>query len=191
VPAGSDQAYVLVDGVASRTLFDTVIDRSRLPDDVASGDAAAAPSAEAQAVAAPAPAAPAEQPLTAAPAGITVDVLNGTGTTGLAAQVGDQLRAQGFGVGTLGNEAGTVNQTLVRYGPGVAEQARTVAAAVPGSVLQPSDATGDAVQLVIGPGFAGVVPVTLGAPAADTPAADASAAASATAEPTATAPACS
>jgi hypothetical protein len=162
VPAGSDQAFVLVDGVASRTLFDTVIDRTRLPDDVASGDAAAAPSAEAQPADTPAPAAPVGQPLTAAPAGITVDVLNGTGTTGLAAQVGDQLRTQGFGVGTLGNEAGTVNQTLVRYGPATAEQARTVAAAVPGSVLQPSDAIGDAVQLVIGPGFTGVVPVTPG-----------------------------
>jgi LCP family protein required for cell wall assembly len=189
VPAGSDQAYVLVDGVATRSLFDAVIDRTRLPDDVAAGDAAAAPSAEAQAgdsAEAPATAAPAAQPLTAAPAGVTVDVLNGTGTSGLAAQVGDQLRAQGFGVGTLGNEAGTVNQTLVRYGPAVAEQARTVAAAVPGSVLQPSDAIGDAVQLVIGPGFTGVVPVTVGAPAADT-----TAAAPAPAEPTATAPACS
>jgi hypothetical protein len=41
-----------------------------------------------------------------------------------------------------------------------------VAAAVPGAVLQPSDSIGDAVQLVIGPGYSTVVPVTIGAVAA-------------------------
>jgi hypothetical protein len=50
----------------------------------------------------------------------------------------------------------------------VLEQARTVAAAVPGSVLQPSDAIGDTVQLVLGPGFANVVPVAVGAPVVET-----------------------
>jgi hypothetical protein len=62
---------------------------------------------------------------------------------------------------------------VVRHGPNVGEQARTVAAAVPGAVLQPSDAIGDTVQLVIGPGFANVVPVTVGAPVApEAPAAE-------------------
>src|SRR3712207_7597361 len=46
----------------------------------------------------------------------------------------------------------------------VLEQARTVAAAVPGAVLQPGDALGDTVQLVLGPGFSGVVPVQVAAP---------------------------
>jgi hypothetical protein len=75
----------------------------------------------------------------------------------------------------------------VRFGPNAAEQARTVAAAVPGAVLQPSDSIGDAVQLVIGPGYSTVVPVSLGAPAgSEAPAPDTSAAAS----PTRTAPPC-
>ena len=95
------------------------------------------------------PGAPSRSP----PAEVTVNVLNGTGTTGLAATVADALRAQGFVVGTVGNEPGTVNESVVRHGPNVLEQARTVAAAVPGAVLQPSDAIGDTVQLVIGPGF--------------------------------------
>jgi hypothetical protein len=150
----------------------------------AAPSAPAAVSAEAEGNAAPL----ATQPLTAAPDTITVDVLNGTGTTGLAAQVADLLRAQGFGVGTVGNEPGTVNQTLVRFGPAVQEQARTVAAAVPGAVLQPSDAIGNAVQLVLGPGYSTVVPVQPGAPAAaETPTQAGTAAA---AEPTPTAPAC-
>ena len=36
-----------------------------------------------------------------------------------------------------------------------------MAAAVPGAVLQPSDSIGDTVQLVIGPGYSTVVPVTI------------------------------
>jgi hypothetical protein len=91
-------------------------------------------------------------------------VLNGTGTTGLAATVADLMRAQGFTVGAVGNEPGTVNETVVRYGPNVLDHARTAAAAVPGAVLQLSDAIGDTVQLVIGPGYSTVVPVTVGAP---------------------------
>jgi hypothetical protein len=118
--------------------------------------------------AAPSPAGPA--PLSVPPASVTVDVLNGTGTTGLAATVADALRGQGFVVGAVGNEEGTVNESVVRHGPGVVEQARTVAAAVPGAVLQPSDAIGDTVQLVIGPGYSTVVPVQVGAPAQEAPA---------------------
>jgi hypothetical protein len=114
---------------------------------------------------------------------VTVDVLNGTGTTGLAATVADLMRAQGFTVGAVGNESGTVNESVVRYGPDVLEQARTVAAAVPGAVLQPSDAIGGTVQLVIGPGYSSVVPVTIGAPAVESPAADVTEAAPAEPEP--------
>jgi hypothetical protein len=127
--------------------------------------AATAGDATGQEAAAATPAAP--EALTVPPAAVTVDVLNGTGTTGLAATVADLLRGQGFAVGTVGNEPGTVNESVVRYGAGVLQQARTVAAAVPGSVLQPSDSIGNAVQLVIGPGYSTVVPVEIGGPPAD------------------------
>jgi LCP family protein required for cell wall assembly len=179
VPAGTDQAYVLLDRTATRTLFDAMIKGSRVPDELTTGgdepavdSTAEDPAAVAAGAAAPEVAAPAAaQALTAPPAAVTVDVLNGTGTTGLAATVGDLMRAQGFVVGTVGNEPGTVNESVVRYGPNVLEQARTVAAAVPGSVLQPSDSIGDTVQLVIGPGYSSVVPVTVGAqPVEETPA---------------------
>ncbi|MET0763626.1 MAG: LytR C-terminal domain-containing protein [Blastococcus sp.] len=176
VPAGTDQAYVLLDGARTRLLFDSVIEGSRVPAELTTEGAepATPPAEDPAAVPAPppeaaAPAAPAVEPLTAAPASVTVDVLNGTATTGLAATVADLLRAQGFAVGAVGNEPGTVNETVVRHGPGVVEQARTVAASVPGAVLQPSDSIGDTVQLVIGPGYSTVVPVTIGAPAAPEP----------------------
>jgi hypothetical protein len=94
-------------------------------------------------------------------------VLNGTATSGLAASVADLLRAEGFGVGDVGNEQGTVNATVVRYGPGGEDKARTVAAAVPGAEMEPSDAIGDAVQLVLGPGYETVTAVTVPSPKAD------------------------
>jgi LCP family protein required for cell wall assembly len=171
VPAGTDQAYVLLDGDRTRLLFDAMIEGSGVPAELTTGgdEPAADSTAEDQPVEAAVPpeaAAPADTP-TVPPASITVDVLNGTATTGLAATVADQLRAQGFLVGTVGNEAGTVNESVVRHGPNVADQARTVAAAVPGAVLQPSDAIGDTVQLVIGPGYSTVIPVTISAPAVE------------------------
>ncbi|SDC14715.1 transcriptional attenuator, LytR family [Geodermatophilus telluris] len=186
VPAGSDQAFVLLDGAGVRSLFDSVIEDSAVPAELAAPVVAAA-TAPADPAATPAPtgaeqpaATPAAQPLTLAPAAVTVDVLNGTATSGLAATVADLMRQQGFTVGEVGNELGTVNQTVVRHGPGVLEQARTVAAAVPTAVLQPSDAIGNTVQLVVGPGYSGVVPVQVAAPvpsAPETPAADTPAAA--------------
>ena len=145
LPTGTDQAYVLLDGPATRTLFDSVIDDTRVPADPGRTSAPAggnrpravpAPEPEPE----PAPAGP--EPLTVPPAD-SVNVLNGTGTTGLAATVAEAMRAQGFVVGTVGNEPGTVNESVVRHGPNVLEQARTVAAAVPGAVLQPSDAIGE------------------------------------------------
>jgi LCP family protein required for cell wall assembly len=181
VPAGTEQAFVLLDRTGTRTLFDAMIEGKPVPEELTTGGdepavdntaedpAATAGDAAAAETAAAAPAAP-EGP-TVPPSAVTVDVLNGTGTTGLAGTVADLLRGQGFAVGAVGNEPGTVNESLVRYGPNVLEQARTVAAAVPGSVLQASDSIGDAVQLVIGPGYSTVVPVVVGPPPAqDTPA---------------------
>jgi hypothetical protein len=168
VPVGTDQAYVLLDGAATRMLFDSVIEDTSVPAEFRTSETAPAdePAPAPEPAPVPEPVVTETGALTVAPPQVTVNVLNGTGTTGLAATVADALRAQGFVVGTVGNEPGTVNESVVRYGPNVAEEARTVAAAVPGAVLEPSDAIGDTVQLVIGPGFANVVPVTVGAPVA-------------------------
>lgn len=192
-PAGSDpetaESYVVLDGVATRALFDSVIAETQVPEELRTVDAPAPPATEA---APEAPAAP-ESPttgLTVSPDRITLDVLNGTGTTGLAGTVAEQMRAQGYTVGAVGNEEGGVGQTVVRHAPGLIEAARTVAAAVPGSVLQASDAIGEKLQLVIGPGYENVVPVQMGAPAAPETAAEPSAAEpSAAAEPGASGPA--
>ncbi|RBY80330.1 LytR family transcriptional regulator [Blastococcus sp. TF02-09] len=164
VPAGGEEAFVLLDGAGTRTLFDAVIDGSRVPDGFAT-ESDAAPEEPGETPPAEAAVAPDPGTELVAPGGVVVDVLNGTGTRGLAATVADELRGVGFGVGAVGNAEGTVSQSVVRHGPAMVAQARTVAAAVPGAVLQGSDAIGETVQLVIGPGYESVVPVPPPAPA--------------------------
>jgi hypothetical protein len=190
VPAGSDRAYVLLDAAGTRSMVDDVLKHGTLPDAGAAGDGAGSGAEGGE----PAPAdgttaggptdggptdggvtdggagdggavAAADGPLTVAPGGVPVDVLNGTAQSGLAADVAKALQAGGFPVGTVGTEPGTVNQTVVRYGAAVRERARTVAAALPGAVLEPAQGPDDAVQLVLGPGAPGVVPVQVGQPA--------------------------
>lgn len=176
VPEGGETSFVLLDPTATGTLFETVIRDARVPAEILEAQAEAQEAAAAAlATAAPVEEAPAEDPaeqpaadaLTVPPSAVSVDVLNGTATSGLAATVADQLRAQGFTVGEIGNEEGAVSSTVVRHGPAAADRARTVAAAVPGAVLQPSDAVGDRVQLVIGPGFSAVTAVQVPTPAAE------------------------
>jgi anionic cell wall polymer biosynthesis LytR-Cps2A-Psr (LCP) family protein len=181
VPEGTEQPYVLLDGEATRGLFDTVIRETRLPGELlAEAEAAAQPEAEAEeAPPAEGEAEPASGALTVPPAEVTVDVLNATGQSGLAATAADALKAQGFLVGEVGNDPGQVTSSVVRHGPDAGEQARTVAAAVPGSVLQSSDALAGKVQLVLGPGYSTVVPVEVPAPAPAEPAAPDDAAAAA------------
>jgi len=167
VPAGGEEAFVLLDGAGTRSLFDAVIEDSRVPDgfaaesDAPSEDAGEAPPAEAAVAADPGTA-------LVPPAEVTVVVLNGTGTRGLAGEVAGALGREGFVVGAVDNAEGTVSQSVVRHGPGTVAQARTVAAAVPGAVLQGSDSIGDTVQLVIGPGYESVVPVPPPTPAVET-----------------------
>lgn len=62
------------------------------------------------------------------PAQVTVAVLNGTTVQGLAAQVGEEVRAGGFKLGTIGNAA-RIDQTTseVLYRDGEARAARAVA----------------------------------------------------------------
>jgi hypothetical protein len=161
VPAVGGQAAVVVDGTATRALFDAVIYTGKLPaDDPA--DAAAPPAEPAPAPAAVDPV-PEGTAVTVVPAAVTVDVLDATGG-GRTAAVVEALTAQGFRVGAQGTEPGAVTRTVVRYAAASLELARTVAAAVPGAVLVETAEVGSAVQLVIGPDVAAPVPVDIGTP---------------------------
>ncbi|WP_448615394.1 LCP family protein [Modestobacter sp. URMC 112] len=166
VPAGTDQAATLIDGVAARTVFDAVIGDGRLPSPEEVAAAAGAP-AGAPVDAPPADPAPPGTVVTVPPAGVTVDVLDATGA-GRAAGTAEGLVAAGFRTGAVGNEPAAVDRTVVRYAPAALEPARTVAAAVPGAVLEASDQLAGGVQLVLGPGDPVVTPVAPGTPVPET-----------------------
>jgi LCP family protein required for cell wall assembly len=180
VPAGTQRRFSVLDGPASRALFDAVIGSTRLPPEATGPDDAAPPAPAVQGSAAPsaAPPSPAAAPRRIGPGSVTVDVLNGTARAGLAGKVADALRGQGFVVGTVGNSTRTVSSSTVRYGPGAADKARLLAAAVPGAVLQASTSLGNTVQLLIGPNYSTVkaVPPAAAAPTVAAPSAPASSA---------------
>ncbi|QXG77911.1 LytR C-terminal domain-containing protein [Modestobacter sp. L9-4] len=172
VASDSDQAAVVVDALATRELFDEVINSGRLPAPEVPVEAAPAPADASGQAAAPAdslpdPVAadpvPAGTTVTVPPAGVTVDVLDASGT-GRTTEVADGLAAGGFRIGARGVEPGAVDRTVVRYGAAALEQARTVAAAVPGALLLETDAVGAAVQLVVARDYAGLAPADVGTP---------------------------
>jgi LCP family protein required for cell wall assembly len=70
----------------------------------------------------------------AAPATVTLDVLNGTGIVGLAARNATALRALHFKVNTV-DSADSTTATTVEYPKGAQAQAKAVAAAVKGAKL--------------------------------------------------------
>jgi hypothetical protein len=87
------------------------------------------------------------------PKGLPIQVLNGDAENGGAAtRLGDALGALGFNVVKKG-DAPAVDKTIIKYGTGGENAAATLAAAVPGAVLQVDQSMGSAVALVIGPGF--------------------------------------
>ncbi|SDP63334.1 transcriptional attenuator, LytR family [Klenkia soli] len=159
VPTGGTTAQVLLDGAGNRDLFDAVIRTGALPevaDDAAATTAATTVAPEADAS------------VTLAPSAVTLTVLDATGdttdpTTGAGATAAAALQAQGFVVGQVALEPARVATSVVRYAPEAVEQARTVAAAVPAAVLEPSDAVGGGVQLVVAAPDLAVQPVAVGA----------------------------
>jgi hypothetical protein len=99
-------------------------------------------------------------PLTVSPSKIRVRVANGSGRAHLAVQTATSLKAAGFTALTAGNATKTA-VTTVFYGTGKADSARTVAAAVPGSVIKLKTSLGPTLELVIGDNFTSVVKVTV------------------------------
>jgi len=140
---GQGGSKVLLDDVAGRTLYDSIINDKPAPP--AGRPAAPKPTSV----------------LTVAPSEVTVRVLNGVGVSGLAGTVGTALQAVGFTTVDPTNAPLTA-ATTVRYAPDQAEAAKTVAAAVPGAVLQPD--AGTTLDLVLGKNYTTVTAVKVGDP---------------------------
>jgi LytR_cpsA_psr family/LytR cell envelope-related transcriptional attenuator len=138
---GVEQSVVLIDQAKASALF------GQLRTAAAGNPPSAAPSPPAK--------------ISVAPAQVRLSVLNGSGRSGLAAQAAAGLRRDGFTVVRVGNTVPT-DHTVVRYGAGREEAARTVAAAVPAATLVADASLPDALALVLGPGFTSVQPVVVG-----------------------------
>ncbi len=156
VPAGGSTAQVLLDGAGTRDLFDSVIRTGALPGAEDATAAATVPTTEESGTS-----------VTVAPGGVTVQVLDATGgtdpATGPGAATAAALAEQGFVVGPVAVEPAAVATSVVRHAPEAVEQARTVAAAVPGAVLEPSTAVAGGVQLVVAVQDLAVQQVAVGA----------------------------
>jgi LCP family protein required for cell wall assembly len=148
-PPGQGGSRVLLDDVAGRSLYDSIINDKPQP-----------PKTPAKPSSSPQP-----NRLTVAPQEVSVRVLNGVGMTGLGRKVSGDLQSVGFETVEPSNAPPTAT-TTVRYGPKNKEQATTLAAAVPGGVLQ-ADASTD-LDLVVGSNYTGVKTVKIGDPATGT-----------------------
>jgi LCP family protein required for cell wall assembly len=97
-------------------------------------------------------------PATVDPAEVSVEVYNGSGTPGLAADTAAELEAAGFVVTSTGNADSTgYTATEIRYAAGNEPLAATLAASIPGATTAPDESgTSGVVQLVLGSDFNGL-----------------------------------
>ena len=114
-----------------------------------------------QASASPAP------KLTKAPNEIRVRVLNGTGISGKAREVGEDLTDRGFLVrdpATALEEDKGKDETVIRYGPDRRDSADTLAESIPGSITELDESLSSTLTVVVGSNYAGTRKVTIAKP---------------------------
>lgn len=99
--------------------------------------------------------------ITIPPSSVSLVVLNGSGVAGRAGETSTLLGSAGFViVGVDDADRSDYTRTEVRYAPATLEEARTVAAALPGSTLV-EDPAAVTVTVVLGQDFTGVTDVTV------------------------------
>jgi LCP family protein required for cell wall assembly len=134
----------------------------------------------------PAPSATAPQVLTTNPSSFKVQILNGSGTAGIAAQAATGLTSRGFDVTGTGNAASFAYTNSVIEYPSTAEMAavNTLKKELTNvtDLLDPALAPGT-VELILGSDFAGLVPLGPGASPSPTVTGSPSAQASASPSP--------
>ena len=138
------QDVVLLDEAELTTLFD------QMRRDIAPQTPDAAPSA-----------AP-SRALLVRPGAVRVRVYNGSGVTGLGRKAFGDLERVGFQlVGTAGNRGADAARTTVLHGRDKADSARTLAAAIPGSVVKLDPALDSTLEVVLGTSYTGTRAVTV------------------------------
>ncbi len=104
------------------------------------------------------PAAPTKVAATAQnPGNVSLRVLNGSGRSGIASEVSDQMSAQGFDVQGVADASENRTDTVIRYGIGSEDSAATVAEMFPGALIQLDRTVRDGVEVILGSTFDGSV----------------------------------
>lgn len=145
-PGTNYRGRVLLDDVAGRRLWDSIINDKPAPPK-------AAPSGSKPKLTVSVP-----------PEEVSVRVLNGVGVDGLARRTAAELTSVGFAVTNTGNGPFGTTASVVRHAPNRLDAARTLATAVPGAVLQEDAGMGRTVELVVGSTYTAAVPVHVGEP---------------------------
>jgi LCP family protein required for cell wall assembly len=101
--------------------------------------------------------------LTVRPGQIDVRVINGVGTVGLAAKAAGDLRKAGFGTTLAPGARHGFTTTVIQYGPGREDSARTLKAAIPGARLKAISSLGSRLQIVVGTSWSGAQQVKVDA----------------------------
>jgi LCP family protein required for cell wall assembly len=100
--------------------------------------------------------------LIVAPGNVRVAVFNGSGINGKGRTAANDLAAVGFNIAGPATNRGTgATKTTIYYGPTKADSAKTLQAAIPGSVLQPDSSLGRTLDVVIGSDYSGAQKVTV------------------------------
>lgn len=102
--------------------------------------------------------------LTVPPNRIVLQIFNGAGTAGLGAKARRELRAVGFQVPSIAKNWPSQGRrtTVVQYGPGRDDSARTVAAALPGSKMKMVPGM-PSVRVILGSSYSGAERVQVSA----------------------------
>ncbi len=88
------------------------------------------------------------------PSLVTVRVLNGTGSPGVAASAADLLAPLGFIIPGIADASEQRDDTVVRYGAGEKDAAATVAAMFPGATIQSDRNVKSGVEVILGHNYA-------------------------------------
>ena len=108
--------------------------------------------------------------LTVQPASVRVRVYNGSGVAGLGRRAFNDLSAVGFTTtGAPSNRGTGATQTIITYGPSRADSAKTLAAALPGSVTRLDPALTRTLEVVVGSGYTAATSVTVSSTPGSTP----------------------
>jgi LCP family protein required for cell wall assembly len=152
---GQQQSTVLWDQKSGDQLFQEIEDDK--------------PIVQPQKPTAPTPTASPRSGLTVPPGQIDVRVVNGVGTAGLAAKAAHDLRKAGFDTTVIPGARHGVTTTLIQYGPGREDSAKTLKAAIPGAKLKAVSSLGAHLQVVVGTSWNGAKQVKVAASPSTSP----------------------